>query len=207
MNEALEHDRTLLAACFADKGEARETLVRQFSNLVYQAVLHTLRAKDVQFNRHDVEDLHNNIFVKFFENNCRKLRQYKGHNGCSLATWIRLVAVRTVLDQLRKKGVDAIAGRDKQIPVDEMLGLKAQQANALELLERAQQEQLLRDAVQYLPPRDRLFMRLYFEKDLPLAQVAAAMKLSSNAAYTVKHRVIKKLKAHVISRLEDKGGV
>jgi len=88
-----------------------------------------------------------------------------------------------------------------------MLGLKAQQANALELLERAQQEQLLRDAVQYLPPRDRLFMRLHFEKDLPVAQVAAAMKLSSNAAYTVKHRVIKKLKAHVISSLENKGDV
>jgi len=111
MNESLEQDRSLLSGCFADNGEARETLVRQFSNLVYQAVLHTLTAKSVQFNRHDVEDLHNNIFVKLFDNNCRKLRQYKGRNGCSLATWIRLVAVRTVLDHLRKKGVDAIAGR------------------------------------------------------------------------------------------------
>jgi RNA polymerase sigma factor (sigma-70 family) len=207
MNESLERDKSLLSGCFADKGEARETLVRQFSNLVYQAVLHTLRAKNVQFFRHDVEDLHNNIFLKLFDSNCRKLRQYKGRNGCSLATWIRLVAVRTVLDHLRKKGVDAIASRSKQIPLDEMLGVEARQANALELIEKAEQERLVRDAAQYLPPRDRLFMKLHFEKDLSVAQVALTMKLTSSAAYTLKHRVIKKLRAHVISRLEEKGGV
>ena len=200
MSTSLDEDRRLLSRCFSGDTKARETLVRQFSNLVYQAVQHTFRAKNVPFSRYDVEDLHNSIFLELFDNGCRKLRQYKGRNGCSLATWIRLVAVRIVLDHLRKKGLDAIASQEKQIPIDEMFDLKAPQADALELVEKAEKGRLIHDAVQYLPPRDRLFMKLHFEKDLPLAQVAAAMQLSVNNAYTVKHRIINKLKTHVVLR-------
>jgi RNA polymerase sigma factor (sigma-70 family) len=55
--------------------------------------------------------------------------------------------------------------------------------------------------VEKLPPRDRLFLRLHFEQGLLIAEVAEAMGLSVDHAYTIKHRAIKRLKSIVASNL------
>ena len=100
----MEHltDQALLAGCISGNRLTQEALVKQFSNLVYTSVQYILRARNISYCRSDLEDLHNTIFVTLFEKGCKKLRQYKGKNGCSLASWIRLIAIRTVLDHLRK---------------------------------------------------------------------------------------------------------
>jgi RNA polymerase sigma-70 factor (ECF subfamily) len=108
-----------------------------------------------------------------------------------------LITVRTVLDNLRKKGVDSIARRDTQITLDEAYGLKGDEHDGLALLERAEQEQLLREGMQNLPPRDRLFMKLHFDQGLSVAEVAAAMQVSVENVYTIKHRAIQRLKTQV----------
>jgi RNA polymerase sigma-70 factor (ECF subfamily) len=197
MNSSLTQDRDLLSRCFSGDGEAAENLVRRFSNLVYKTVQHTFIVKHVRFNKQDLEDFHNTVFLRLFENGCKKLKQYRGKNGCSLATWIRLITVRTVLDHLRKKGVDSIARRDTQITLDEVYGLKGDEYDGLALLERAEQEQLLREGMQNLPPRDRLFMKLHFDQGLSVAEVAAAMQVSVENVYTIKHRAIQRLKMQV----------
>ena len=99
MKSTVGEDRALLSRCFSGDREAEETLVRQYSNLVYSAVQRTLMMRHVPYNSQDLEDLHNTIFLRLFEAQGKKLRQYQGKNGCSLATWIRTVAVRTVLEE------------------------------------------------------------------------------------------------------------
>lgn len=197
MNSSLKEDRDLLSRCFSGDGEAAENLVRRFSNLVYKAIQHTLIVKHVSFNKEDLEDFHNTVFLRLFEHGCKKLKQYQGKNGCSLATWINLITVRTVLDHLRKKGVDSIARRDTKITLDEVYGLKGDECDGLALLERAEKEQLLREGMQNLPPRDRLFMKLHFDQGLSVAEVAAAMQVSVENVYTIKHRAIQRLKTQV----------
>jgi RNA polymerase sigma-70 factor (ECF subfamily) len=197
MKSSLKEDRDLLSRCFSGEGEAAENLIRRFSNLVYQAVQQTLIVKHVPFNKQDFEDFHNTVFLRLFEHGCKKLKQYQGKNGCSLATWIRLITVRTVLDHLRKKGVDSIACRDTQITLDEVYGLKGDECDGLTLLERAEKEQLLREGMKNLSPRDRLFMKLHFDQGLSAAEVAAAMQVSVENVYTIKNRAIQRLKTQV----------
>ena len=199
MRSSLEEERGLLTKCFSGDMEAGEALVRRFSNLVYQAVQHTFLVKHVRYTKEDLQDLHNTVFLRLFEEECKKLRQYEGKNGCSLATWIRLIAVRTVLDHLRKKGVDSIARRDALISLDEVYGLKGDDCDGVALLERAEKERLLRQGIKNLPPRDRLFMKLHFDQGLPVAEVAAAMQISVENVYIIKHRAIQRLRAQVAS--------
>ena len=199
MSSSLAEDRGLLAKCFAGDREAGEALVRRFSNLVYQAVQHTFMVKHVRYTKEDLQDLHNTVFLRLFEEGGKKLRQYQGKNGCSLATWIRLIAVRTVLDHLRKKGIDSIACRDALIALDEVYGLKGDECHGVALLERAEKERLLREGIQNLSPRDRLFMKLHFDQGLPVAEVAAAMQVSVENVYIIKHRAIQRLRAQVVS--------
>lgn len=197
MNRSSEKDRRLLSRCLSGDRKASETLVRRFSGLVYQSVQYTLMAKDVSFNRHDLEDLHNTVFLRLFEQGCKKIRQYQGRNGCSLASWIRMIAVRTVLDHLRKKGVDIMGWQKKRITLEELPELKADGVEFEAQIEKAEQGRLLQDGMQRLPPRDRLFIKLHFDQGLSVAEVAEAMQLSIDNAYTVKHRAIQRLKSHV----------
>lgn len=199
MNRSFEEDRQLLSRCFSGDRKASETLVRRFSDLVYRSVQYTLMAKNVSFDIQDLEDLHNTVFLKLFEQGCKKLRQYQGKNGCSLASWIRMIAVRTVLDHLRKKGVDAMVWQKKRVPLEELPELKADDVEFGSQIEKAEQARLLQDSMQRLPPRDRLFVKLHFDQGLSVAEVAEAMHLSIGNAYTIKHRAIQRLKSHVAS--------
>ncbi|MCK4486074.1 MAG: sigma-70 family RNA polymerase sigma factor [Desulfobacterales bacterium] len=199
MNRSFEEDRQLLSKCFSGDRKASETLIRRFSDLVYRSVQYTLIAKHVSFNRQDLEDLHNTVFLRLFEQGCKRLRQYKGKNGCSLASWIRMIAVRTVLDHLRKKGVDAMAWQKKRVPLEELPELKADEIEFGANMEKPEQERLLQDGMQRLPPRDRLFMKLHYSQELSVAEVAEAMQVSVGTAYTLKHRAIQRLKSHVAS--------
>jgi len=115
-------DRRLLSKIISGDGKASEDFVRRFSNLVYRAIRYTLVTKHIIFSTQDLEDLHNTVFLNFFEQGCKKLRQYEGKNGCSLGTWIRIVAVRIVLNHLRKKGVDALTWEKKRTALDEIPG-------------------------------------------------------------------------------------
>jgi len=203
MKTSPDEDRLLLSRCLSGDGEAWEIFVRRFSNLVYQAVRHTLMAKHMRFSRLDVEDLYNTIFLQFLEEGHKTLRQYRGTNGCSLSTWVRVVAVSIVLDHVRKKGIDGLSAQKTRIPFNDVFPLRTHDPDVLENMERAEQERLLRDAIQYLPPRDRLFVKLHFEKEVPVDEVAEAMQLSINNAYTIKHRIIAKIRSYVDSVLKN----
>ena len=199
MSPPIEDDRALLAKCFAGDRVASEALVRRFSDLVYKTVQYTLRARQVPFKGEDLEDLHNTVFLNLFERKCRKLRQYRGKNGCSLATWIRVVTLRILLNHLRKKGPDAAFWQKKRISIDELDHVRAEETDTPALMERAEQESLVQEGLQSLTPRDRLFVKLHFHQGLSVEEVARTMRISIENAYTVKHRAIQRLRAYVAS--------
>jgi len=197
MKHSPEENRQLLSRCFAGDRKAYEIFVRRFSDPVYRAVQYAFKVKFVSYGTSDLEDLHNTVFLGLFEDRCKKLRQYQGKNGCSLATWIRIVTVRTVLNHLRKKGMDSMGWQTKRIPLEDLPELKADGTEPWALMEKAEQERLLRDGIRNLPPRDRLFMKLHYNQGLPVEEVARAMELTMQNAYTVKHRAIQRLKSYV----------
>ena len=145
MNSSYEEDCELLLRCFSGDRKAAEILVRKFSSLVYQSVQYTIMAKHISFDRSLLEDLHNTVFLQLFESKCKKLRQYKGKNGCSLASWIRLIAVRTALNHLRKKGFDALYQQKNKISLDDIPELQSSGMGAEAVMEKADQERLLQE--------------------------------------------------------------
>ena len=197
-NVSHEEDRRLLSECFAGNRETSELFVREFSNLVYKSIQHTLITRQAPFNREDLEDLHNTVFLQLFEKRCKKLKQFEGRNGCSLASWVRIVTVRIVLNHLRKKGLDALTQQKKKVSLDDLPELKGEGAEPGTDIEKAEQNQLLREGILNLSPRDRLFMKLHIDKGLTIEEIAKIMQLSIQNAYSIKHRAIQRLKAILI---------
>lgn len=194
-------DRRWLKKCIAGDKKACDRFVREFSDLVYRSVRHTLWAKNVYFDQDDLEDLHNTVFLKLFENQGQKLRQFKGKNGCGLGTWTRIITVRIVLNHIRIRGLDSITGQQKCIPLEDIAELRSADFGPLAEIEKAEKRQSIKDGIRKLPSRDRLFLLLHYENGYSLKEVAETMKLSLNNAYIIKHRAIKKLK----STLENPG--
>ena len=200
MKSSLKEDQHLISKCISGNRGAWGTLVRRFSNLVYQTVRTTLLAKQAPFRRQDLEDLHNTVFLGLFEQACLRLKQYEGRNGCTPASWIRIVTVRTVLNHLRKKGVDGPYWEKRRIPVEELSWLKGEDQGPLALMESAEQEKLVHEGMESLTPRDRLFMKLHIDQGLPVEEVAEALRISVQNAHVVKHRAVEKLKSFLVSR-------
>ena len=149
-------ERQLVAACIAGDQKSSDAFVRQYSDLVYRTVQYTLLNRNVRFTTMDLEDLHNTVFINLFDRRCRKLRQFKGKNGCSVATWIRVITVRLVLNSIRRKGVDSISGQVLRVPIDDFSDSESDQTETWKLMEKAEQERIIQKGISNLAPRDRL---------------------------------------------------
>jgi RNA polymerase sigma-70 factor (ECF subfamily) len=200
MRPSFEEDRRLISKCLSGDRGAWETVVRRFSNLVYQTVRSAFLAKQISFSRQDLEDLHNTVFLGLFEQGCAKLKLYQGRNGCTLASWIRIVTVRMVLNHLRRKGLDGPLWEKKKTPVEELSWLKGEDQGPLALMESAEQEKLVHEGMESLAPRDRLFMKLHIDQGLPVEEVAEALQISVQNAYVVKHRAVERLRTYLVWR-------
>lgn len=184
----------MLAGCVSGEAGRAEAFVRRFSGLVYRTVRTILLRKNIPHAPRDIEDLHNDVFLLLFENNRKKLRQYRGENGCSPATWIRLVSVRIVTNHLRKKGVDAMTWQARRVPMEDLFPRLSDREDAQAALEGADRERVVKESVESLPPRERLFMKLHFDRGLSLKEVSESLGITIKNTYTLKHRTIQKLK-------------
>ena len=119
MKPSFEEERQAISKCiFRDRG-AWEILVRWFSNLAYQTVRSMFLARQAPFSTKNLEAPHKMVFQGVFGQDCIKLKVYQGRKGCTPASWIRMVTVRTVLHHLRKKRVDRPCWEKKKTPVEE----------------------------------------------------------------------------------------
>jgi RNA polymerase sigma factor (sigma-70 family) len=187
-------EKDLLIGCCKGDQRAQEAFVHRFSNLVYNTVLNTLKAKNAVWQPQDVEDLHNSVLLRLLEDRCKRLRRFQGRNGCSLASWIRIIAVRTVIDHLRRSK-DALTHTTGQDSFELIRNLQADLAEPLQLMDHAQQVDSLHRGLRALLPRDRLFIKLHCLKGLSIPEVAGILSISENNAYSIKHRAIRRLKA------------
>ena len=194
-----EEERQLLYECIVCG--KKEKLVQQYWNLVYYTVRKTLTMKNVRFTHEDIEDLRNEVFVKLFDKGCWRLKQYKEELGHGLAGWIALIANRTVLNDLRKRGFNGLSRQNSKVQIEEELQLKQEEVD----LETMEEKRLIHDAMEKLPSRDRLVLKLHYYHELSLPEVASAIHRTVVATYTIKSRAIKRLKALI--SVSSKSGI
>src|SRR5215471_10066801 len=99
-----EKEKALIAGCLRSEKAAWDSFVLLYSNLVYHTIKKTLSLHHVEPDTDLVEDLYQEFFVSLLRNDYKKLRQFSGAHGCSLASWVRLLTVRLTIDFLRKQG-------------------------------------------------------------------------------------------------------
>jgi hypothetical protein len=59
---AIDKNRQLIAKCVSGDSKALEAFVRRYSDIVYRSVQYTLKAKQVRYDKQDLEDFHHDVF-------------------------------------------------------------------------------------------------------------------------------------------------
>ena len=163
-----------------DKG-AWEAFVRRYAGLVAAAV------RGVAREAPEVEDLAQEVFLRLCKDDFRLLRSYDPARA-GLSTWITIVARSTARDAMRRyrpvlTPIDAVPeGRLAVDPVEPIQKLK------------------LPDAL--LSPRQREILTLLYDREMEVAEIAAALGIDPQTVRSAHHKAMVKLRAHF--RAEEK---
>jgi len=169
-----EEDMELVKKCVAggggggDKG-GWDTLVKKYSKLVYKTIWDTLK-KYSKPGGIDVNDVYQDVFIKIYE----KLDQWRGE--APLAAWIRAVAYRTTVDNLREL---------RFVPLE-----NDERTDNPDPIPRIFLEELLK----YLTPTEILLVNLFFILEWTPAEIAQFLGKDIGTVYVMKNRLRDKVK-------------
>ncbi len=195
-------EKELLNQCIAGRADAWHRFIERYSSLIYFAIHAVMKSRSPGSPGDEINDLHNDVLLSLMEKNGRKLRQYEGKNGCTVSTWIRVIAVRMTIDHLRKQK-DEISVSDQQ-PRPQPEPAADGGSRMLDALEEKEKQAIMDELIAELPARDRFFLRLFYYERVPTPQIASLLKTTNNAVYSKAHYIKDKLKAAVEKKVSQK---
>lgn len=190
-------DKALLKACWSREKGAWEKFLDCYSKLIYFAIHQTLNLKHYRASPEEIEDLFSDLLVHIIKDDCRKLRLFRGDEGCSVATWLRTITVRFTLDYLRQRARDGV-----MVQVDgEEVSLEVSLSNPVvqpdQVYEEREEDRRLLAAIERLSENDRIFMELFYTKGLKPEQVGDFLGISVKTVYSRISRLKAKLNEDV----------
>jgi RNA polymerase sigma factor (sigma-70 family) len=165
------------------RGEKRawEAFVRRYAGLVVAAVRAIAREAS------EVEDLTQDVFLRLCKDDFRLLRGYDPARA-GLSTWITIVARSTARDAMRRH-------RPVSVPIEAVPEARL----AIDPVEPVRKLKLP-EAI--LSPRQREILTMLYDRDMEVAEVAAALGIDPQTVRSAHHKAMIKLRAHFKAEAE-----
>ncbi len=157
-----------------EKG-AWEAFVRRYAGLVAAAV------RGVARDPGEVEDLSQEVFLRLCRNDFRLMRSYDPARA-GLSTWLTIVARSTARDAMRRHRpvvvpIEAVPESRLAVdPVEPVRKLKLPEA--------------------LLSPRQRQILSMLYDREMEVAEIAAALGIDPQTVRSAHHKAMLKLRAH-----------
>ncbi|MDD5255912.1 MAG: sigma-70 family RNA polymerase sigma factor [Candidatus Omnitrophica bacterium] len=189
-------DLEFVQRCIKGDKLAWNEFIDRYSRLVYNYIYSVLKVQGLNpasFVTH-TEDIFQEIFCALLKDNCRKLRAYKGKNGCSLASWLRIVSINATIDYLRRQKPAVSLDEERENELSLIDTLKSFAPPALELLSQQEKLKGLRGCIDKLKAEERHLLELHLDMGLSLERVKDVLGVSRGAIDMRKARILEKLK-------------
>jgi len=178
---------TELEAVLRGDRQAWLRFYRRYHPLISASVLHVLRSRNIRFTRDDVQDHVSEVWLALLRRDAVGLRRFDPSRGRSLPSWLRLLAVRSTIDQLRGRAMQQklreSEGEVERSDESERPDLAAEMRQQLEVAGRA---------LARLKPRDRRFMELCL-CDTDAADVARELNIAVATVHSRRFKIGQKL--------------
>jgi RNA polymerase sigma factor (sigma-70 family) len=177
-------DNIDLAALVRGSKAQWDAFVRRYAGLILSAVRSQARESS------DIEDLVQEVFVRLCKDDYRLLKTYDAARA-GLSTWLTIVARAAARDVLRRR-------RPQTTPYEAVP--EAAMAVTAEPIERIK----LPDGL--LSPRQKLILTLLYDREMEVAEVAAALKVDPQTIRSAHHKAMLKLREHFSPENPAKSG-
>ena len=174
-------DSLLIRRVLQGQQNAYAMLVDKYSVFVFTLVMRYVQ------DWHLSEELSQDVFVKAY----RYLADFKGNSKFS--TWLYTIAHRTCLSHSRKRKADFVYP-----DADKMAALSVQQGKyerADGKLEQHEQQQLLAQAIELLPPEDAQVIMFFYHGGQSVEEIGQIMALTATNVKTRLFRSRQRLRA------------
>ena len=151
-------DATIIAQILAGETKEFRHLMRRHGGTLLACI------ESVIGSREEAEDIVQETFINAF----RSLRQYDDSKA-SFATWLHRIAYHEALRRMKRRRLPTLSWDE-----DESLLKYAEEADTDDWLTDMTEEQMQRldKAIDLLPEYDQMLLRLYYEDDMPLKEIA-----------------------------------
>ena len=149
--------------------------VRRYAGLIVAAVRGIAREPG------EIEDLTQEVFLRLCSNDFRLLRSYDPARA-GLSTWITIVARSTARDALRRR-------RPVAVPIDAV-------PEGLLAVEPVEPVHKLKLPEALLSPRQREILAMLYDREMEVADIAAALGIDPQTVRSAHHKAMLKLRAH-----------
>jgi RNA polymerase sigma-70 factor (ECF subfamily) len=186
-------EKELLNTCVQGSKEAWDAFVEKYTNLIYHTINKTLKTYYADHLYQDSSDIHNNVFLSLMENNYRKLRLYEGRNGCTVSSWLMVVTTNFTLNIIKKQKQHIPIEDNTTDNMDVIEKVSNPQQQPDEELSEKEYGEAFKELINDLNANDMLFLKLYYEKELPPEEIAEILNLTVSTVYSKKNRIREKL--------------
>jgi RNA polymerase sigma factor (sigma-70 family) len=154
---------------------AWEAFVRRYAGLVVAAVRATAREAA------EVEDLTQEVFLRLCKDDFKLLRSYDPARA-GLSTWLTIVARSTARDAKRRY-------RPVSVPIEAV----PESRLAIDPVEPVRKLKL---PEALLSPRQRQILTMLYDRDMEVAEIAAALGIDPQTVRSAHHKAMLKLRAY-----------
>ncbi|MBM3245796.1 MAG: sigma-70 family RNA polymerase sigma factor [Candidatus Omnitrophica bacterium] len=187
-------DLEFVQRCVAADKKSWDEFVNKYSRLIYNYIHSVLKIKGYPATEEAVNDLFQEIILALVKDNFKRLRTFKGRNGCSLASWLRQVSVNFTIDYIRRLkpavSIDEEDGAElslREILPDESAGIRVVLSHKERLLRLA-------ECVEALGRDDKYFLELHINRGLALEDLMGHLRVSRGAIDMRKSRLMERLR-------------
>lgn len=182
--------------------QARNRDLQAFRQIVDRYKLTVYRiAYDMTGNRHDSEDICQEVFLKAY----RALPQFRG--ASKLSTWLYRIAVNACYDFRSRKSFTAMKSRDdlEQEGYEQPMFQSHASHHPEQRAESSVMQMHIEQALTKLSPRERSIFVLRHYNDLPLKEIAGTLRISEGTVKSILFRALKRLQKELAFYRHDLG--
>ena len=174
---------SFVTRCANNQPGYRTYFIERYTAVVRSAIIKVFRQYS-HFGHDAVDDLIQDVFVALFDNNGERMRSFEGRNGCSLETWLRVVASRQTLNYLRRPCFQEKPHEKAQVGT-----IQDSAPHAEKILLQQEQVSFVKDEIKQLSDIDRLVFQLLYEDGFSYDEAAAVCQMTKGALYTRVSRI------------------
>lgn len=185
-----DSDQALVERVKAGDRRAFEMLHRRYYTRIYRLAYLRLG------NAEDAADVAASTFV----NALGKLHTFQFRRSTSIYPWLYQIASNLVVDLMRDRPAGGMLSLDAQVAddIDSFLEyLPADGPSPQEMVERAEVQEAVREAINKLPADQARAVTLRFLGDLPIREIAVALDRTEGAVKSLLHRALQGMRGHL----------